>query len=146
MLRRALLLSCAILLSTGCARREMVVTASELQGASLAGSGFWTRDELYFGMRVPTGGMVTDSLWKDFVEREVVTRFPDGFTIFEATGYWRDRVTGRTEKEPCRVMLVYYREEQAQTARLLGELAAIYKQRFNQQSVLRVTARVRAAF
>ena len=146
MLRAAALLFCASLLSTGCARREMVVTASELQGTTVASSGFWTRDELYFGMRLPTGGMVTDSLWKDFLEREIVTRLPEGFTIFESTGYWRNRSTGRTENEPSRVLLVYYREEQAQTARLLGELAAIYKQRFNQQSVLRVTARVRAAF
>lgn len=122
------------------------MTGSQLQGASVAGSGFWTRDELYFGMRLPTGGMVPDSLWRDFLEREIATRLPDGFTVFESVGYWRDRQTGRTENEPSRVLLVYYREEQTQTARLLGELAALYKQRFNQQSVLRVTARVRAVF
>ena len=146
MLRGAAIVLCTIVLSAGCARRELVVTGSELQGNTVASSGFWTRDELYFGMRIPTGGMVTDSLWQDFLEREIVSRLPDGFTVFESVGYWRNRQNGRTENEPSRVLLVYYREEQTQTARLLGELSALYKQRFNQQSVLRVTSRVRAAF
>lgn len=129
----------------GCTRRETLATSSELQGAA-ANSGFWTRDELYFGMNMPGGAIVSDSAWMSFLDREIVTRLPDGFTIFESMGYYRDRTTGRTEREPSRVLLVYYRDDQPGAARALAELAALYKRVFNQQSVLRVTSRVRATF
>ena len=53
---------------------------------------------------------------------------------------------GRTIREPSRVLVVYYRENQPQAGRAVSELAALYKRLFQQQSVLRVTARVRASF
>jgi uncharacterized protein DUF3574 len=144
--RRAPLAALLLLtMFTGCARREAVVTAGELQSAA-PNSGFWTRAELYFGMNIPAGGLVSDSAWTVFLEREIAPRLPEGFTVFESVGYYLNRTTGKTEREPSRVLLVYYREDQPQAARALTELATLYKQRFNQQSVLRVTARVKASF
>jgi hypothetical protein len=124
-------------------RGEAIATAGELRGTNTS---FWTRDELYFGMNIPTGGVVTDSAWNAFLEREITPRLPEGFTVFESVGYYRNQTTGKTEREPSRVLLVYYREGESQTTRALVELTVLYKRLFNQQSVLRVTSRVRAQF
>ncbi|MGH7466565.1 MAG: DUF3574 domain-containing protein [Longimicrobiales bacterium] len=137
-------LLCLLPLHTACVARQAIVTSSQMDGARV-GTGMWTREELYFGMSTPTG-MVSDTSWQLFLDREVAPRLPDGFTIFESVGYYRDQRTGRTEREPSRVLLVYYRENQSQTTRALTELAAIYKRMFNQQSVLRITSLVRATF
>src|SRR5262245_43216723 len=140
-----LLVAFLLLMASGaCAPRAATVTPNELQAA--ANSAFWTRDELYFGLNIPSGGVVSDSAWTVFLEREITPRLPEGFTVFESMGYYRNQTTGKTEREPSRVLLVYYREDQPQQARALTELATLYKQRFNQQSVLRVTARVKASF
>ncbi len=143
-MRGLITVACVALLLTGCTTRRTVVTASEMQGGTVD-TGFWARDELYLGMNTPTG-VVTDSAFTVFLDREVAPRLPSGFTVFQATGYYRDNATGRTIREPSRVLLVYYRENQPQSARALNDLAAIYKRLFNQQSVLRVTSRVRATF
>jgi len=137
-----LCLSCVLLLA-GCATRS-VVTETSVQGG-VVDPGAWTRDELYLGMNTPTG-VVSDSAFGAFLDREVAPRLPDGFTVLQATGYYRDTSTGRTVREPSRVLLVYYRDNEPQSGRALAELAALYKRLFQQQSVLRVTARVRASF
>jgi hypothetical protein len=144
MTRNALALLCAIALPAGCVARQAVVTSSQMEGATVS-SGMWTREELYFGLNSPNG-MVSDTAWQRFLDREVAPRLPEGFTILESVGYYRDQRTGRTEREPSRVLLVYYRESQSQTTHALTELAALYKRLFNQQSVLRITSSVRATF
>jgi hypothetical protein len=130
-----------VLVSTACTARRMEVTSSVLEGGTVnAASGMWTREELFFGLNIPTGGVVTDSAFDAFVEREVVSRFPDGFTLLPVTGYYQ-----RT-REPARVLLIFYREAESEKTRRVSEIAALYKRLFNQQSVLRVTSRVRATF
>lgn len=133
-----------LIVAIGCTRRA-IVTESQLQGG-IVGSGAWTRDELFFGLSLPSGGVVSDSAFNAFVQDEVVERFPEGFTILSGTGYYRAAMSSQTVREPARVLLVLYRDTEPEKARALGELVAIYKRLFQQQSVLRVTSRVRAIF
>jgi hypothetical protein len=128
-----------VLVSTACTARRTEVLGSVLEGGTVsAASNLWTREELFMGLNIPGGGMVSDSAFDAFVEREVVPRFPDGFTLLSVTGYYQ-----RT-REPTRVLLVTYRETETEKSRRIAEIAAIYKRLFNQESVLRVTSRVRA--
>jgi hypothetical protein len=96
--------------------------------------------DLYFGR-----GGVSDADWHDFVERSIVPRFPDGMTLLDAAGSWRDPRTGRTSSEDSKVLRVV-----AGDARdLAGPAQAViddYKRRFSQQSVLRVEYPVCHAF
>jgi hypothetical protein len=139
---RAILLIAALAAPAGCISRQAVVTSSQMQGAATS-TGLWIREELFFGLSSPAG-LVSDSAWQGFLDQQVAPRLPDGFTVFESVGYYRDQHTGRTEREPSRVLLVYYREGEPQVPRALADLIAIYKRVFNQQSVLRVTSTVRA--
>jgi len=54
-----------------------------------------TRVELLFGRSRPGGPPVTDDEWTAFIDAEVATRFPEGFTVFDGSGGSGGRV-GRT--------------------------------------------------
>ena len=55
--------------------------------------------ELMFGRDIGGGVGVSEPEWQHFVARELVSRFPDGLTIIDAIGQWRDRDSGRIVRE-----------------------------------------------
>ncbi|WP_323990839.1 DUF3574 domain-containing protein [Nguyenibacter sp. L1] len=90
---------------------------------------------LLFGLTRPDGRAVTDTEWAAFLRDEVTPRFPDGLSVFQTMGQWRDRVTGRVTHEPSRIVWI---AAGVATPDLLARIAAIrtsYRQRFQQQSV-----------
>ena len=104
---------------------------------------------LFFGRSLPPGGEVTESEWRAFLDSEVASRFPAGFTITPARGAWRDTATGRTLAERSKVLeiVVPGGEGDARAARAAVEdIAASYRRRFAQESVLRTELGVCAAF
>jgi hypothetical protein len=48
----------------------------------------YTQTTLYFGLARPAG-TISGREWKAFVRDEISSRFPQGFTIWEAHGQWR---------------------------------------------------------
>src|ERR1700686_3690704 len=58
--------------------------------------------ELMFGRDIGHGCGVSEAAWQLFVTRELVSRFPDGLTIIDAIGQWRDRDSGRIVREPSK--------------------------------------------
>lgn len=85
--------------------------------------------ELLFG-----SGRVGDAAWKDFLDREITPRFPEGLTVFDAAGQWRDPAHGAVTRERSKVVLIVFRvDPQAQDR--LNAIAQAYKRRFNQRSV-----------
>jgi hypothetical protein len=100
-------------------------------------------DRLYLGMSMP-GGEVAQADFDSFVATDVASRFPDGFTIFDARGNWRS-AAGRVERESTRVLEVVNGGTAGEDARLT-EIAESYRARFRQESVLRVSAPGRACF
>lgn len=90
--------------------------------------------ELLFGRDVGRRVGVSQAAWLRFVARELTPRFPDGFTISDATGQWRDRSSGTIVREPSkRVEIVL--PGNADDDVLLEAVVAAYKSRFHQQSV-----------
>ena len=130
--------------SAGCTARQAVVTSTQVQNTGFT-SANWIREELYFGRAMPNGSIVSDSAFNVFVEREIAPRFPDGFTLTDAMGYYRVRTTGVTIKEPSRLLIVYVPEDKGPKTQQLNELISIYKGLFRQETVLHVTTRVRAS-
>ena len=49
--------------------------------------------QLFFGMSKPKGGTVSGRDWDAFVAREVSPRFPEGFSVIDGAGFWRDGAT-----------------------------------------------------
>ncbi len=98
--------------------------------------------KLYFGREIPGGGMVTDADWKAFAAGVLTPAFPEGFTVFEALGQWRDPQTGAVVRERS---LVVERVGEVNSAAIERVMAA-YRTQFHQVSVGRLTMAACAAF
>jgi hypothetical protein len=92
------------------------------------------RVELLFGRARPDGGAVGDAEWSGFLDREVTPR-PDGLTVFDGAGQWRGR-DGAIVREPSHLLVIWYRPS-AKSEADIEAIRAAYKERFNQESVLR---------
>src|ERR1700681_475341 len=90
--------------------------------------------ELMFGRDIGDGGGVSEPEWQHFVTRELVSRFPDGLTIIDAIGQWRDRDSGRIVREPSKHVEIVLPGNKDDDARLDAVVAA-YKHAFHQPSV-----------
>ena len=90
--------------------------------------------ELMFGRNIGNRIGVSEGEWARFVDREIVSRFPDGLTVFDAAGRWRDRTAGRIVREPSKVVEIVLPGSADDIARL-NEIAEAYKRRFKQQTV-----------
>ncbi len=90
--------------------------------------------ELMFGRKIGNRIGVSETQWSRFVDREIVPRFPDGLTVFDASGRWRDRTSNRIVREPSKIVQLVLPGAPEDVARL-NEIVAAYKQRFKQQSV-----------
>jgi hypothetical protein len=101
------------------------------------------KDELFFGLSSPDGP-VTEGAWQSFLREEVTPRFPDGLTCWEAQGQWRN-AKGEAVREPSRVLLLVH-PAGAKADASLEALAAAYKKRFKQESVMRLRSQTEASF
>jgi Protein of unknown function (DUF3574) len=92
--------------------------------------------DLYFGRDKPSGGEVTDAEWGAFLTEVVTSRFPDGLSVFDSSGQYREP-TGRVVRERSKRLIVIVFDSPAHRAKL-DEIIDAYKQRFGQYSVFRV--------
>lgn len=99
------------------------------------------RIELMLG-RHRRGG---EAAWARFLAREITPRFPDGLTVLDAAGQWRDPVTGRITREPSRLVIIVTAGDAGADERIAAVVTA-YKQRFHQKSVGVIVSPVCAAF
>lgn len=96
------------------------------------------RTELYFGTDKPDGGKVSDADWDKFLETEVTPRFPEGFTVLEGYGQYKD-ASGKIVREGSKVLVLFYPKKMREAVNpKIEELRANYKKQFNQESVLRL--------
>jgi len=145
--------------------RLLLAVALPLAGAACAGSGVMVggpamqvgipirraaaigdtvADRLYFGRSIPDGGTVTDSAWSAFLREVVTPRFPDGLTVYQTYGQWREP-DGRIAREESFVLEVVHPAGPAADADL-RQIAEAYKERFRQMAVMRVTIPARQRF
>jgi len=103
------------------------------------------RAEMYFGRNVGNRIVVTEAKWARFVARELVPRFPDGLTVLDSRGWWRDPAGRAVANEPGKVVIVFAADDAA-TRERVDAVAAAYKTQFRQQSVGIVTRPACAAF
>jgi hypothetical protein len=101
--------------------------------------------ELFFGRRIKGRAPLTDAEWAEFTENTVTPNFPDGFTVFDGEGQWRDPRTGHIAHDPTKILLVAAKRE-PDLARRLSAVIEAYKSEFHQQSVGLITRDSCAAF
>jgi hypothetical protein len=101
--------------------------------------------QLYFGRALPGGGEMDEATWASFLETELTPRFPDGLTVLDATGQWRDSSTGRIGREKTKLVQIAAPPSE-EARRRIEEIRAAYRSRFGQSSVGLVTAPACAEF
>jgi len=88
--------------------------------------------ELFFGRNIGASEGVSDADWKDFVDSEIASRLPKGFTVAAAEGGWRGPDGAIVRERAFRLTVVDPDEA------VIAAIRAAYKVRFRQDSVLEV--------
>jgi hypothetical protein len=122
-----------------------LVLASHPAAASCEGTGGTEQVsiELLFGRATP-GGPIAEPEWQDFLAATVTPRFPDGLTVLDGYGQWRN-AAGRITHEPSTVVWIIAPKADDLLARIEA-IRGAYRTRFQQESVGLVVASVCAAF
>jgi Protein of unknown function (DUF3574) len=96
------------------------------------------RTELFFGRNKSDGTEVTRKEFDDFLSGFITERFPDGLTVLKGRGQFLNS-KGDVEKERSIVLILLYPVEVQRDKHFkIEEIRNEYKNRFKQQSVLRV--------
>ena len=94
--------------------------------------------ELFMGRSDHTGEVVDDAAWDAFLKDTVTPRFPDGLTVLDAAGQWRDP-EGLVQKERSKLLVILV-PPGLDSSGPVGEITEEYKRRFGQESVLQVVS------
>ena len=86
----------------------------------------WREYKVYCGMSLKHGE-VSEAAWQRFCDKHVSEAFPDGYTVLDATGYWR------SAKERSKVILIV---APAAAREKVLSVARQYRKEFDQDAVL----------
>jgi hypothetical protein len=125
----------ATLACTGC--------ASLHAGSCGAGEQAMVEERLYFGTQTPDG-TVTPAQWAQFLGEVVTPRFPQGLSVWPASGQWRSGDGSITREDAYVLDLLHPRDRANETA--VREIVADYRRRFRQEAVMRVRTPACVAF
>jgi Protein of unknown function (DUF3574) len=103
-----------------------------------------TRTELFFGLRKPNGKEVNNAEFKQFLDRQVTPRFPDGFTVMSGQGQFKDG-RGSILQERSKLLILLY-PIAVSSNQQIEQIRTAYIKAFQQQSVLRADNLSCAAF
>ena len=102
--------------------------------------------ELFFGREKAGHRVVSDAEWSDFLAKVVTPNFPDGLTVFDGYGQWRNPQTGAIGRsEGVKIVLIAVKPG-PDAAKRFQTVVDAYKTRFQQQSVGIITRESCAAF
>ncbi|RDJ27333.1 DUF3574 domain-containing protein [Bosea caraganae] len=90
--------------------------------------------ELLFGRNIGDRPGISEADFSRFVDQEITPRFPDGLTILDGRGQYRDAQRNALVREQSKLVTIALKDEPDGRARI-GAITEAYKQRFNQQSV-----------
>lgn len=101
--------------------------------------------KLFMGRGGAAGEVVGDDDWDKFLADSVTPRFPDGLTVLDGYGQWRD-ASGRIKQERSKVLILYAAGDESSLRANIDAVSGEYEQRFGQESVLRVVDRACVSF
>jgi hypothetical protein len=101
-------------------------------------SGGAIKSELYFGMQKPDETAVTDAEWQSFLDKNITPRFPDGLTVIDAYGQYKD-AKGNIVKEKTKLLIIVHEGDKNEE---LEQICEEYMKAFSQEAVFRTNSRV----
>lgn len=131
--------------SSGCAhpgQTAPAVAAPTLTGdaAHPGRTAGWVDTKLYFGLGPadhPERGM-SEAQWREFLDKEVTARFPDGLSVLDVYGQWQGKNETAPERLRSKLLIIDYLDNAENRAKI-DAIRAAWKQRTGDQSVLKVT-------
>ena len=130
-MHRALFTALLLMLLAGCAMPGETVPSS---ACLLPNQKPMLVAELFFGRNIPGRAPVSEAEWADFVTRVITPNFPDGFTVFDGAGQWRDPHSGAIAREPPKILLAAAYPRPDLKDRIAATIEA-YRARYPQKSV-----------
>ena len=140
-----LLLPCLAAALAACTHR--VAAPSTAAAPTLAGDSAhpgrtsgWVDTRLYFGLGPadhPEQG-ISESRWREFLDREVTSRFPAGLSVEDLYGQWQGKGRPVPERLRSKVLIIDYPDSQENRDKV-DAIRAAWKKMTGDQSVLRVT-------
>lgn len=121
----------AALLLIGCQTQKTVPTSVACSVGDVM-----QQTTLWFGLSKPNGQLISPQQWQQFVDQYITPAFREGLSVIDAQGQWLGH-DGRIAYEKSRgVMLIYSADDDK--SRAIEQIRAYYKQRFAQESVMRI--------
>jgi hypothetical protein len=108
------------------------------------GAAPWQRSELFMGQRRRDETIIDESTFAGFVDDVVTPALPDGFTLVATQGQYR-AAQGNVIREPGHLLIVLHHGDQG-TESALERVRTAYRDKFDQESVLRTDASTCASF
>jgi hypothetical protein len=90
--------------------------------------------ELLFGRNIGGRPGVTETAWARFLADEITPRFPDGLTVYDAAGQYRESPAAKIVRERSKIVMILVEAGDAAMTRI-DEIVDAYKKRFRQKSV-----------
>jgi hypothetical protein len=153
-LRSFLLVAVLSLAVSGCANQNAGAPAATVTAPTLSGdpahpgqTAGWVDTKLYFGLGLadrPEKG-VSEAQWREFLDKEVTPRFPDGLSVVDVYGQWQGVKQTAPEHLRSKMLIVDYPDTQ-QNRDKIEAVRAAWKKMTGDQSVLRVTQPVDVSF
>jgi hypothetical protein len=145
--RHFLLLSCFAAVSTGCVHRQPVPPSAASTAPTLTNdpahpgrTSGWVDTRLYFGLgpaeHLDQG--ISEARWREFLDREVTPRFPDGLSVLDVYGQWLSKGKTAPERLRSKVLIVDYPDTQENRDKI-DAIRSAWKAITGDRSVLRVT-------
>jgi hypothetical protein len=100
-------------------------------------------DVMIFGTAKPVGA-VTPAEWTEFLRTSVTPRFPQGLTVWQASGQWKGADNTIVHEASFVLSLVHPDDVPSEAA--VHAITDEYKSRFSQESVLRVKSHACVSF
>jgi hypothetical protein len=100
----------------------------------------WVDTQLYFGLGpadAPEKG-VSEAAWRDFLDKEVTSRFPAGLSVVDVYGQWQGKEEKKPERIRSKMLIIDYPKTPDNEARIEA-IRAAWKQKTGDQSVLKVS-------
>ncbi|RST07594.1 DUF3574 domain-containing protein [Streptomyces sp. WAC05374] len=140
--------SAALVLAAGAPAAYATLGGGRETGGTVTARGAaYLETRLLFGTDRPDGGPdVTDAQFMAFVDREVTPAFPEGLTVQEGRGQWRES-SGRIARERSYELILLYpaAEAKARDPRI-ERIRGAYERAFGQESVARLDERTSVDF
>ncbi|MBS0910338.1 DUF3574 domain-containing protein [Tatumella sp. JGM118] len=91
---------------------------------------------LWFGLSRAHGSNIPEKAWQAFIDNDVTPRFKDGLSVYNAKGQWLGD-DGHLARENSKALMLIHSADKENDQKI-EQLRQIYKQRFEQESVMRV--------